>query len=110
MTTDAIFPEIEIQQREQDNGVFVSLNSIVRISDAKGTMYRAYQYRRFLITKPNELSKEIGTQIGHFIRDAYYMLTVGIGNPDLIDEFGQPIHVKDEDQRSEHERIKSILS
>jgi len=102
MTTDAIFPEIEIQQTEQANGVFVSLNSIVRISDAQGTMYRAHQYRRFLITKPDKLSKEIETQIGHFIRDAYYMLTVGIGNP--------AIHVKDEDQRSEHERIKSILS
>ena len=110
MTTDAIFPEIEIQQREQANGVFVSLNSIVRISDTQGTMYRVRQHRSFLITRPDEASKEIGIQICHFIRDAYYMLTVGIGNPNLIDEFGQSIHIKDEDQRSERERIKSILS
>ena len=117
-----IFPSIHISdafikypdgsKSNTGNHYALKLQTYLRVKDKDGIYYLQYFYKEYGFNQESmtvELSRSKDECINIFLREVYNYIYLGIVNSNVKDINGKELFTKDEDQRSEEERLRSLM-
>jgi hypothetical protein len=104
-----IWPEVDVRVYPRESSTEWELTTHVRVQADNGDHYLQRCTNLYLVqhgtTKPAE---DMSNLVSQFIMNCYVAIMFTTPDPELTDVTGKPIWIKDNDQRSDMERLRAM--